>query len=106
MGPVETEFMLGWMHARARVSIKLAIACVVLSACYRRLRWNCFPLNYIVYCLSPWIPFPVSRDASPSGSAARCYGATWSIRIKWSVWNTLSASKTSRTLNVHVSGTT
>ena len=72
MGPVETEFMLGWMHARARVSIKLAIACVVLSACYRRLRWNCFPLNYIVYCLSPWIPFPVSRDASPSGSAARC----------------------------------
>ncbi len=47
---------------------------VVLSACYRRLRWNSFPLNYIIYCFSRRIPFPVSCDALPSGSAACCYG--------------------------------
>ena len=33
---------------------------VVLSACYRRLVQNCFLSSYIIYCLSPRIPFPVS----------------------------------------------
>ncbi len=47
---------------------------VVLSACYRRLMSDCFRLTYIIYCLPPRIPFPVSCRASPSGSAARCYG--------------------------------
>ena len=47
---------------------------VILSACYRRLRSDCFRLTYIIYCLPPRIPFPVSCCASLYGSAACCYG--------------------------------
>ncbi len=47
---------------------------VVLSACYRRQRTDSVRLTYIIYCLPLWKPFPVSCDASPSSSAALCYG--------------------------------
>ncbi len=67
---------LAYLHVQGQGQIKCSKndKVVVLSACYRRLRSDCFRLTYIIYCLSPRIPFPVSCCASPSGSAAHCYG--------------------------------